>query len=145
MCKPVYKLFWSADNGSVNEMQPDVLITIPGKGNIVLDAKGKRPQGRPAEADLRQLYAYGHHYDAKRTVLLLYPYTAVERAAVGTFTHPDYLPACEVADLITCSTIFVQVGGGHSSAPTEDFDTSGYLRCSLSEQLPEWLFSQNVN
>jgi 5-methylcytosine-specific restriction enzyme subunit McrC len=142
--KPSYKLFWSADDGSTSEMQPDILIEVPGKGNLVLDAKWKRPQGRPAEADLRQLYAYALHYNAKHT-LIIYPFTATERAAGGAFTQPDHLPACEAADLITCSALFVQVGSGHVGTPTEDFDTSGYLRCSLSEQLPEWLFNQNIN
>jgi 5-methylcytosine-specific restriction enzyme subunit McrC len=141
--KPSYKIFWSADDGSTSKMQPDILIEVPGKGNIVLDAKWKRPEGRPAEADLRQLYAYAHYYNAQHTILL-YPFAAGERAAGGTFSHPDHLPAREVADLVTCSTLFVQVGSGHLGAPVEDFDASGYLRCSLSDQLTEWLLNQNI-
>jgi hypothetical protein len=77
--------------------------------------------------------------------MILYLFTATERAAGGTFTQPDHLPACEAADLITCSIVFVQVGGGHSGAPAEDFDTFGYLRCLFSEQLLECLFKQTVN
>jgi 5-methylcytosine-specific restriction enzyme subunit McrC len=136
--KPGYKLFWSADNGSASEMQPDILITVPGKGNIVLDAKWKRPQGRPAEADLRQLYAYAHHYDAQHT-LLLYPFTVTEQATKGTFKQPDQLPECDTDDLVTCSTLFVQVGKGHPAVVAEDIDASGYLYCSLSGQLEGWL------
>ena len=136
--KPGYKLFWSAKDGSSSEMQPDILITVPGKGNIVLDAKWKRPQGRPTEADLRQLYAYAHHYEAKHTVLL-YPFTATERTTAGTFTHPDHLPACEAADLVTCSTLFVQVGSRHPVATVENLDNEGYLRCSLKDNLKGWL------
>lgn len=142
--KPGYKILWSADDGSTSEMQPDILIETPGKGNLVLDAKWKRPQGRPAEADLRQLYAYAHHYNARHTVLL-YPFAAAERAAKGTFAHPDHLPTRAEADLVTCSTLFVQVGGGHLGAPEDDFDAVGYLRCSLKDQLPRWLFNQHTD
>jgi 5-methylcytosine-specific restriction enzyme subunit McrC len=136
--KPGYKILWSADDRSTSEMQPDILIEVPGKGNIILDAKWKRPQGRPAEADLRQLYAYAQHYDAKHT-FLLYPYTSAEHAAAGTFTHPDHLPAREAAALITCSTLFVQVGEGNSGALVGAFDVDGYLHCSLGEQLQKWM------
>jgi 5-methylcytosine-specific restriction enzyme subunit McrC len=136
--KPGYKLFWSADDRSASEMQPDILIKIPGKYNIVLDAKWKRPQGRPAEADLRQLYAYARHYDAKHT-LLLYPFTITEQAAKGTFTHPDHLPPCEAADLVTCSTLFVQVGSENTVKTADYLDAGGYLHCSLSRQLDKWL------
>lgn len=142
--KPGYKIFWSTTDGATSEMQPDILIEVPGKGNLVLDAKWKRPQGRPAEADLRQLYAYSRYYNAQHT-LLLYPFASTERAAKGTFTQPDHLPPCDAADLVTCSTLFVQVGGGHLGAPAENFDASGYLHCSLSDQLPKWLFNHNVN
>jgi 5-methylcytosine-specific restriction enzyme subunit McrC len=142
--KPSYKLFWSADDGSASEMQPDILITIPGKGNVVLDAKWKRPKGRPAEADLRQLYAYANHYNAKHT-LLLYPFTSTEQAAKGTFKQPDHLPGCATQDLVTCSTVFVTVGGSHLAAVTENMDAAGYLRCSLSNQFQEWLSTSNLN
>lgn len=89
--KPDYKTFWQAGEVT-SEMQPDILMEIPGKGNVVLDAKWKRPNGRPAEADLRQLYAYVHHYQARQT-FLLYPHTTVETAVTGTFIQPEHLPA----------------------------------------------------
>ncbi|SET99388.1 McrC family protein [Hymenobacter actinosclerus] len=130
--KPSYKVFWEATTGSTSQMQPDILVTIPGKGNIVLDAKWKRPQGRPAEADLRQLYAYAHHYNAKLTALL-YPYSASEQAVQGTFKHPDHLPTCVEEELVQCSTMFVQVGSGQLPAGTDDLDNEGYLRTSLLE------------
>jgi 5-methylcytosine-specific restriction enzyme subunit McrC len=136
--KPGYKVLWSADDGSTSEMQPDILIEVPGKGNIVLDAKWKRLQGRPAEADLRQLYAYAHHYNAQHT-LLLYPFTVTEQDAKGTFTHPDHLPPCEAADLVTCSTLFVQVGSENTLKTADYLDAEGYLHCSLSKQLDKWL------
>jgi 5-methylcytosine-specific restriction enzyme subunit McrC len=130
--KPSYKVFWATTTGSTSEMQPDILVTIPGKGNIVLDAKWKRPQGRPAEADLRQLYAYAHHYGAKHAALL-YPHSANEQAVQGTFRHPDHLPTCADKELVQCSTMFVQVGSGQLPAGTDDLDADGYLRTSLLE------------
>jgi 5-methylcytosine-specific restriction enzyme subunit McrC len=136
--KPGYKLFWSADDGSTSEMQPDILITVPDKGNIVLDAKWKRPQGRPAEADLRQLYAYAHHYDAKNTILL-YPFTVEERAVQGTFKQPDHLPVSVSEKNIMCSTLFIQVGSGRQTESVNALDADGYLQCSLKGQLDEWL------
>ena len=135
--KPPYKVFWQA--GTItSEMQPDILIEIPGKGNLVLDAKWKRPNGRPAEADLRQLYAYAHHYQAQQT-FLLYPHTASESAVAGTFLQPAPLSDSLVTTPIGCSTVFVQVGNGQLSADSEILDTDGYLRCSLSTQFQGWL------
>ena len=136
--KPGYKLFWSADDGSTSEMQPDILLSVPGKGNIVLDAKWKRPQGRPQEGDLRQLAAYAHHYNAAQT-MLLYPYTMTESAVTGRFAHPDHLSAADDHELVKCSTVFVQVGGGLLHSDESVLESDGYLRCSLSTQFTEWL------
>ena len=135
--KPDYKTFWQAGEVT-SEMQPDILIEIPGKGNVVLDAKWKRPNGRPAEADLRQLYAYAHHYQAHQT-FLLYPHTVAETAISGTFIQPEHLPARPDEDLIGCSTVFVQVGNGKLSADAEILDAEGYLHCSLDTQFQGWL------
>ena len=135
--KPDYKVFWQA-KGITSEMQPDILIQVPGKGNFVLDAKWKRPYGRPAEADLRQMYAYAHHYQARQT-FLLYPQTVSETTVTGTFLQPEHLPACTDEDLIGCSTVFVQVGNGRQSADADILDAEGYLYCSLSTQFQGWL------
>jgi 5-methylcytosine-specific restriction enzyme subunit McrC len=137
--KPGYKTFWQAGKVT-SEMQPDILIEIPGKGNVVLDAKWKRPNGHPAEADLRQLYAYAHHYQARQT-FLLYPHTVAETAVTGTFLQPEHLPTCTEEDLIGCSTVFVQVGKVKSSGDADILDAEGYLHCSLSEQFQGSLFS----
>jgi 5-methylcytosine-specific restriction enzyme subunit McrC len=136
--KPGYKTFWQAEDNTTSEMQPDILIEVPGKGNIVLDAKWKRPNGRPAEADLRQLYSYAHHYEAKHT-FLLYPYTANELAVSGSFLQPEHLPECVTEDLVGCSTVFVQVGNEHPSAEADILDVDGYLLCSLDKQFQNWL------
>lgn len=139
--KPGYKILWEAETGSTSQMQPDILVAIPGTGNIVLDAKWKRPQGRPAEADLRQLYAYAHHYDAKHTALL-YPHSSNEQAVKGRFQHPDYLPTCAEEQLVRCSTVFVQVGSNEKSAGTNVLDDDGYLRTTLLEAFAQWATSE---
>lgn len=39
--------------------------------NLILDAKWKRlPSPQPSEADLRQMFAYQHHFEAARSVLI---------------------------------------------------------------------------
>jgi 5-methylcytosine-specific restriction enzyme subunit McrC len=136
--KPGYKTFWKAEGKITSEMQPDILIEVPGKGNMVLDAKWKRPNGLPAEADLRQLYAYAHHYRARQT-FLLYPHTTAETAVTGTFLQPEHLPTCLEEDIVGCSTVFIQVGNGKPSADADILDTDGYLHCSLGMQFQNWL------
>jgi len=41
-----------------------ILLRHATHGTIVLDAKWKRPHGKLAEADLRQLFAYAQHFGA---------------------------------------------------------------------------------
>ncbi|WP_303311194.1 McrC family protein [Hymenobacter sp. BT730] len=136
--KPSYRILWVAENETTSKMQPDILITVPGKGNIVLDAKWKRPKGRPSEADLRQLYTYAQYYDAAHAVLL-YPHTDDESAVSGKFQQPEHLPACNPEDLILCSTVFVQIGNGNSLGAVGDCDSLGYLRCTLESEFKNWL------
>lgn len=54
-------------------VRPDVVLTLPGLRTIVLDTKWKLPATqRPAAADLQQLFAYCHLWQASHG-LLLYP------------------------------------------------------------------------
>ncbi|WP_139921402.1 McrC family protein [Hymenobacter sp. DG01] len=135
--KPDYKVFWAGKDSTTSEMQPDILIDMAGQGNLVLDAKWKRPKGRPAEADLRQLYTYAHHYDARHT-LLLYPHTASERETEGSFLHPTHLPPCSDDALIECSTVFVQVSLSPPASETSQAEELDYLYCSLAGKLQQW-------
>ncbi|WP_048825776.1 McrC family protein [Hymenobacter sp. DG25B] len=138
--KPSYSTLWKAENGTISKMQPDILITAPGKRNIVLDAKWKRPKGLPSEVDLRQLYTYAHYYDATHAVLL-YPHTDYVSAVSGKFQQPEHLPACKPDDLIVCSTVFVQIGKGNSLGTDGDYDSLGYLHCTLESEFKNWLGS----
>ena len=136
--KPGYTTLWKADDDTVSEMQPDILLTIPQVGNIVLDAKWKRPKGQPDGGDLRQLFAYAHHYDAAHT-MLLYPHTATEYAVKGRFQLPAHLSSVDDNLLVTCGTIFIQVGAEQFDSSHVEVDDEGYLCNSLGTQFKQWL------
>lgn len=134
--KPDYKAFWaSKDGGIISQMQPDLLAIVPGQGNIVLDAKWKRPHGHPHEHDLRQLYAYAHYYEAKHT-LLLYPYTPSKKSVTGSFQP---VAPKDASGMVQCDTVFVRVGDSGDEQDDSSFDKDGYLRCSLLAQFQDWL------
>ena len=66
--------FWQQPNGYHRKLKPDLLITGFNGDNIetvVLDTKWKY-QSEPSIEDVRQMYAYGHYFDATRSYLL-YP------------------------------------------------------------------------
>jgi 5-methylcytosine-specific restriction enzyme subunit McrC len=141
VCKPSAKVLWQAVDGSsqTSKMEPDILVALPNGVRIVLDAKWKRPKnGQPAPGDIRQLYAYSQHYNANHA-FLLYPHSASANPIKGAFCKLEHLPDVEQQPLVSCSTIFVQVGNSELSADAEIFDSDGYLRCSLNTHLRDWL------
>jgi 5-methylcytosine-specific restriction enzyme subunit McrC len=138
--KPRSKTFWKGTN-TKSSMEPDILIKVSGKGIIVLDAKWKRPNGRPAGADLRQLYAYAQYYGATHT-LLCYPHSHAEVATEGIFMLPYLAPGAADQIIITCGTVFVRVGGAGLHPDETGLDDQGYLKCSPIPQLLSWLPEQ---
>lgn len=66
--------FWSPSMGPAHVARPDILLFPEGSTRpIVIDAKWKIPaEGRPSDADLRQLFAYLHAFGGVRGALL-YP------------------------------------------------------------------------
>ena len=139
--KPAQVVFWQADaNGPRSRMQPDMLLEHPQHGRAVLDAKWKRPNGRPAEADLRQLFAYAQHFGATR-VRLLYPRAHAEEAVEGEFTRPLAGAGDAAAQVIRCGISYVRVGQSDSErCAGGDLDlAAGYLVCSLEAELRAWL------
>lgn len=91
--------FWQAD-GIRKTIRPDILITHQyGQGDCtVLDTKWKTPRdGRPADSDLKQMYAYNMQFGASRSYLL-YPQTGKDTDTEGAFTppsnHPDLQHDC---------------------------------------------------
>jgi 5-methylcytosine-specific restriction enzyme subunit McrC len=68
----VYKKFWKNESGYGTGMQADIVIST-GTENFVLDTKWKNlGDYNPSPEDLRQLYTYGHYYNAQK-VALVYP------------------------------------------------------------------------
>lgn len=93
----VSKPFWRAEAAHVR-LRPDIVVDV-GSPNatrrIVLDTKWKLPQnGRPAEADLQQMYAYDLQFEATESILL-YPQAGAAREVGGEFLAPgsDDTPA----------------------------------------------------
>ncbi|SET97776.1 McrC family protein [Hymenobacter actinosclerus] len=139
--KPPKCVFWQdATQDNVSRMQPDILLTHPDHGNLVLDAKWKRPNGYYAEDDLRQLFAYAHQFGAKQ-VRLLYPQAGQDAAVEGTFSRPMVIEKTE-PQRIHCGISFIRVGRANSSIGSESDDIeagTNYLLCSLSAEIASWL------
>lgn len=137
--KPAKCVFWQdASQDHVSRMQPDILLAHPTYGGLVLDAKWKRPDGRHAENDLRQLFAYAHQFGAAR-VRLLYPQAGSEPAVEGTFARPLFTEGAG-SQPIHCGISYVRVGQDPATGPANDIDsTSNFLRCSLAQELAAWL------
>lgn len=142
--KPAKVVFWQAENGQQSRMQPDILLRHPTHGSIILDAKWKRPDNRHAETDLRQLFAYAHHFGATR-VRLLYPQAGAEAAVEGEFTRPLFVAGGAGPQTIRCGVSYIRVG--HSGVATADGivteidPATGYLWCSVAAELLAWLVS----
>lgn len=88
--------FWKPEAGPVSWAKPDLLVYTPDDPRpIVLDTKWKVPkQGRPADEDLRQVYAYVHTFGG-RSGALVYPRASSAQVDVeGEFLaggHPGRL------------------------------------------------------
>jgi 5-methylcytosine-specific restriction enzyme subunit McrC len=138
--KPAKVVFWQADNnGQQSRMQPDILLHHPTHGRLVLDAKWKRPDGRHAENDLRQLFAYAQHYGATQ-VRLLYPQAGADDPVEGEFTQPLH-PAAG-APVIRCGVSYIRVGQDKAKATNTNATdielATGYLQCSVTAELLAW-------
>lgn len=66
--------FWEPVGHAARILKPDLLVSVDGHARpVVVDAKWKVPKdGKPADDDLRQIFAYLHGFDAERG-LLVYP------------------------------------------------------------------------
>jgi 5-methylcytosine-specific restriction enzyme subunit McrC len=138
--KPAKVVFWQADGGrQQSRMQPDILLKHPTHGTIILDAKWKRPDGRHAENDLRQLFAYAHHFEATQ-VRLLYPQAGQGAAVEGEFTRPLFTAGGAGPQAIRCGVSYVRVGQPAFSGGDADITSAtSYLPCSLETEFLAWL------
>lgn len=70
-------------------VRPDIVVTLPDTRTVVLDTKWKLPAShRPTAADLQQLFAYCHLWQAAHG-LLVYPNPSAE---LGVSTQQPYAP-----------------------------------------------------
>jgi 5-methylcytosine-specific restriction enzyme subunit McrC len=139
--KPPLCVFWEDATGFQSRMQPDILLQHPVQGIIVLDAKWKRPHGRPAEADLRQLFAYAQQFGATRA-RLLYPQSGADISVEGTFTPKLFNALADVEEDIQCGISYLRVGSetiASADPGKADVDTDGYLRGTVAQELLTWL------
>jgi 5-methylcytosine-specific restriction enzyme subunit McrC len=70
----VKRRFWQPAGEGARMLKPDLVVRVDGEEHpVIVDAKWKvLPHGRPADDDLRQVFAYLHAFDA-RCGVLLYP------------------------------------------------------------------------
>jgi len=87
----------------------DILLRHATHSTIVLDAKWKRPHGKPAEADLRQLFAYAQHFGATRA-RLLYPQSGEEKSVKGVFMTKLFNAKMRLKEAIHCGVSHLRVG-----------------------------------
>lgn len=87
------KLFWNA-----KKIKPDIVVKTA-SGIYVLDTKWKALRdAKPADADLKQMYAYQHYWEAEKTVLI-YPQVYGLKNKQGIFRREGK----------ECSLVFVEV------------------------------------
>lgn len=80
--------FWKINNQRMSYFKADIFIKHKGL-NYVLDTKWKNlDDDKPSNDDLRQMFAYLHYYDAKKTALL-YP-NVKELTVTGNYYKRDH-------------------------------------------------------
>lgn len=81
--------FWSGQ-GMSKTIRPDVVIETENNRRVILDTKWKIPSdSRPADADLKQMYAYNLQFGAEESVLV-YPRVGRKKGIRGDF-HQSHL------------------------------------------------------
>jgi len=104
----VQQPFWKTDRVR-KHIRPDIIAEI-GQGHdqkrVVIDTKWKIPRdGKPADTDLHQMYAYNIQFGAKQS-LLLYPRTSSTCDIQGCFEQPVHFS--EIGNN-SCGMCFVEL------------------------------------
>ena len=116
------KKFWSS-----RTIRPDILgefisSTDQKKKRFVVDTKWKRPDdGNPADADLKQMFAYNVHFGAFNSILL-YPECECQLPKAYAFT--DSVSISDEYKKHSCSTFYIQM-----------FDEDGKIRKDAGVEL----------
>ncbi|MBL7964930.1 MAG: restriction endonuclease [Flavobacteriales bacterium] len=91
--------FWNGQR-----IRPDILVTRDGCPELIIDTKWKLPKdGRPADADLKQMYAYNLQFGAVRSMLL---YPGHER---NDMPHTDFVRGAVVDHHHGCALRYVEL------------------------------------
>lgn len=87
----VRRSFWHAGGSGRSVMKPDLLLSVgEARTQVVVDAKWKvPPRDRPADDDLRQLFAYLHGFEACRGVLVYPAAGPGQHSQVGWYLDGD--------------------------------------------------------
>lgn len=76
-------IFFRSTSGWQKTLRPDILVTYPDGRVVVYDTKWKLPRdGKPDDADLKQMFAYHHLFGAQQSFLI---YPGGEPAEIGLF------------------------------------------------------------
>lgn len=99
----VRRTFWSPSLGGSHIARPDILVRRADSIRpFVIDAKWKTPEdGRPSEADLRQLYAYLHTFGGTRGALIYPRANAAQQNDHGPFLDGPLRGSVLFVDLLS--------------------------------------------
>jgi 5-methylcytosine-specific restriction enzyme subunit McrC len=102
--------FWTGESCKAY-LKPDLLVRIEAK-NYVIDTKWKHKQEISPD-DLRQMYAYSHYFDAKKT-FLLYPFCSENgekiKLEIGNFEGSNKSCSLLFVDLLHGDNLNLNVG-----------------------------------
>ena len=104
------KQFWHSDSVGAKIIRPDIVVMKDGHCVAVLDTKWKCPKdGKPSDADLKQMYTYHKYWDTNCTALI---YPGSSSNVEGHFEK----------DNEECSMIFLPIGHeqGHNILNVEE-------------------------
>jgi 5-methylcytosine-specific restriction enzyme subunit McrC len=116
----VSRYFWCSKT-----IRPDVVAEFfnpTGAGRVILDTKWKIPRdGQPADADLKQMYAYNFHLGGSRSVLV-YPMAGAQQESIDRpYAQSVSLPADYRHG---CATYYINL-----------FDDANKLRRDIGKEL----------
>lgn len=111
------RLFWQNEDGMRKTICPDILVENGSVGSrTVLDTKWKIPKdGRPADADLKQMYAYNLQFLAQKSYLV-YPAASPQQRIRGSFFIPGNI---RLSDDNNCGMLFVNLLGNDGKIDPE--------------------------
>ena len=118
-----YKDFWQSNTKGRKTVRPDIVIQKDGKCVAVLDTKWKIPyDGKPGDADLKQMFVYHKYWNTNRTALL-YPGTADSVSVDGHFVKDkEDITECE------CGMLFLPISDTPGPNFLETKELTDYIK-----------------